>query len=726
MTANTFPFGKPQRPTPASIEAAIAHFRKGEIVNADKICVALLAVAPENFDAIYLRGMIASAQRQFPLAQELLQQAAKLKPLTASLHSDLGMVLQQMGNLAQAVACYRKAIAIDSTLWSAYFNCGIALNALGEYNEAIAAFDAVLQIKPDFAAALNSKGMALKNLGQPEAAWSAFKSALERNPKLVEAYCNLGNLLQAQSRHQDAIDNYKKALDISPQNADALCNMGAALRKIGQESNALACFDSAIQINPQHAAAHSNRGILLIDQRNFELAKPSLEMALAIKPDIDFLLSSLIRAKMSIGDWRGIDPLVDRLKLEISDARVVSNPFAVVTLIDSPALQKRAAETCIRQMYASDNALGTITPYAGHGKIRIGYFSADFHDHATAYLMAQLFELHDRDAFEIYAFSFGAQTQGAMRDRIRGGVDRFLDVVDMDDIDVARLSRTMEIDIAVDLKGLTAHSRPKIFAYRAAPVQVAYLGYPGTMGAEYMDYIVADEVVIPRADVAHYCEKVVYVPNCYQVNDRKRGISTAALSRADVGLPAAGFIYCCFNSAYKITPPVFDSWMRILKSVAGSVLWLLESNQTCIDNLRREAANRGVEPERLVFASQLPLASHLARYKLANLFLDTAPCNAHTTASDALWAGVPVLTCMGNSFASRVAGSLLAAIGMPELIADSWQNYENFAIALGHNQKMTGALQQKLEANKLTTPLFDCQLFTKNIEAVFKEMYTPP
>ncbi len=724
MTAKTFPFGNPQPPAQASIATAIAHFRKGEFVRADKICALLLASHPQNFDALYLRGMVASAQAQFSLADELLQQAARIKPQTASLHSDRGMVLQQMGKLPEAVACYRNAMVIDSTLWSAYFNCGIALHALGKYDEAITAFDTVLRIKPDFAAAWNSKGMALKNLGQFDAALAAFKTALEHNPRLVEAYCNLGNLLQAQSNHQDAIAYYQKALDISPLNADALCNMGAALRKIGMESQALVCFDKAIHINPQHAQAHSNRGILLIDQRNFELARPSLEKALAIKPDIDFLLSSLIRAKMSLGDWTDFDYMVESLAREVSEAKTVSNPFAVLALIDSPALQKQAAQTCVARMYAAESTLGDITPHAAHDKIRIGYFSADFHDHATAYLMAQLFELHDRDRFEIYAFSFGAQTAGSMRERIRCGVDHFLDVADMGDIAVARLSRTMEIDIAVDLKGLTAHSRPKIFAYRAAPVQAAYLGYPGTMGAPYMDYLIADEVIIPKTERVHYCEKVVYVPNSYQVNDSKREISAQDFGRAELGLPATGFVYCCFNGTYKITPRIFDRWMRILQRVEGSVLWLLESNQTCISNLRTEATRRGVAAERLIFAGQLPLASHLARYKLADLFLDTTPCNAHTTASDALWAGVPVLTCLGDSFASRVAGSLVLAVGMPELIADSWQHYEEKAIALGLDAMALTALRQTLETNKPTAPLFDCALFARNIETVFQEMYT--
>jgi predicted O-linked N-acetylglucosamine transferase (SPINDLY family) len=714
----------PAKSVAAGINQATAYLRQGEFAKAESVCITLRMAEPRNFDVLYLSGMVAAAQGKLEFADATLKSASVLKPDVASLHSDRGVVLQRMGQLTEAVDCYRRAIGIDSKLWMAHFNGGIALNLLGESKEAITFFDAVLALKPDFAAALSNKGIALKNLGELDAATDAFRKAIQLNPNAVDAHCNLGNLLQTRSDYLGAIEYYKQALKSNPNYPDALCNMGAALVKLNRGAEAIACFDSAIRINPRLVQAHSNRGILLVDSAEFESAIPSLETALSYSSNVDFLLSSLLRAKMSLCDWRGIEQWVEKLHVEIAEAKAVSNPFAVIGLIDSPALQKTAAETCIRRMYPADDALGAISPWARHEKIRVGYFSADFHDHATMYLMAELFELHDRSAFEIYAFSFGAETQGKMRSRILPCFDRFIEVGSMSDMEVARLSRTLEIDIAVDLKGLTAHSRPKIFAYRAAPAQVAYLGHPGTTGAEYIDYVIADEIVLPKGEREHFSERVLYVPHSYQVNDRKRGISSTPGSKFQHDLPQAGVVYCCFNSTYKITPAVFDSWMRILLGVDTSVLWLLQSTQKCVENLRAEAARRGVDPARLIFAEQRPLEEHLARYRHADLFLDTSPCSAHTTASDALWAGVPVLTCMGSSFASRVAGSLLHAVGLPEMVVNTWHDYEALAVELGRDQAALEKLRQKLDHNRLTTPLFDSGLFTKNIESVYREICT--
>lgn len=713
----------PSKAPSSGINEAMAYFRKGDFANAESVCGRLLILEPQNFDVLYLSGMVASAQGKLQFADDALKKASQLKPDVASLHSDRGIVLQRMGQLTDAVTCYKKAIGIDSRLWTAYFNGGVALNLLGESVEAITFFDAVLALKPDFAPALTNKGKAFRSQGKTEDAAAIFRKAIAIDPKAVDAYCSLGNLLQASSDFLGAIDCYRQALRINPNYPDALCNLGAALVKVDQGPEAIACFDAAIRINPQFAQAHSNRGILLVNLRQFEAALPSLETALALASNVDFLLSSLIRAKMSMGDWNGLDQLVETLYTEISEAKTVSNPFVVIGLVDSPALQKTAAETCIRRLYPSQGALGSIPSRARHEKIKVGYFSADFHDHATMYLMAELFELHDRNAFEVYAFSFGSEAGGEMRNRILPCFDQFFEVGSMSDMEVARLSRTLEIDIAVDLKGLTAQSRPQIFAYRAAPAQVAYLGHPGTTGADYIDYVIADEIVIPKGDREHYSEKVLYVPNCYQVNDRQRKISSTVLTRSECGLPKAGVVYCSFNSVYKITPVVFDSWMRILQSVEGSVLWLLENSRTCIGNLRAEAEQRGVDPARLVFAEQRPLEEHLARYRHADLFLDTSPCNAHTTASDALWAGVPVLTCMGRTFAGRVAGSLLHAVGMPEMVVESWHDYEALAIGLGRDPAALTKLRQKLDHNRLTTPLFDCRLFTRNIETLYRDIH---
>ena len=355
-------------------------------------------------------------------------------------------------------------------------------------------------------------------------------------------------------------------------------------------------------------------------------------------------------------------------------------------------------------------------------KIRVGYYSADFHEHATAYLMAELFERHDRSQFEWFGFSYGPVSHDPMRARLRKSFDQFLDVRDRSDSDVAALSRQLGIDIAVDLKGFTRDNRLGIFAQRCAPVQVSYLGYPGTTGADYMDYVIGDKTVLPPSLYPHFTEKPVLLPHSYQVNDSQRRISDRVFTREEVGLPAQGFVFCCFNNNYKILPATFDSWMRVLQAVPGSVLWLFEDNAGAARRLKEQAQRRGVDPARLVFAPRLPLDEHLARHRLADLFLDTLPCNAHTTTSDALWAGLPVLTQLGNAFAGRVAASLLRAVGLPELVTTTPAEYEARAIELANDADQLQALRQRLQANRASSPLFNATLFARHIEAAYLAM----
>ena len=355
-------------------------------------------------------------------------------------------------------------------------------------------------------------------------------------------------------------------------------------------------------------------------------------------------------------------------------------------------------------------------------KIRLGYYSADFHNHATAYLMAELFERHDKNQFELFAFSFGPAQNDAMRKRLSAAFDQFIDVRNPSDKAIAQLSRQLEIDIAVDLKGYTQNARSGIFAYRAAPIQASYLGYPGTMGTHTIDYLIADKTLIPQASQPYYAEKIVYLPHSYQVNDRQRAIAAITPTRASLGLPDKGFVFCCFNNNFKILPATFDIWMRILKQIENSVLWLFEDNPSAARNLRHEAQTRGVAADRLIFAPRMPLPEHLARHRAADLFLDTLPYNAHTTASDALWAGLPVLTCMGEAFASRVAASLLNAIDLPELITTTAQAYEALAVSLAMNPARLQHIKYKLAHNQLTTPLFNTAIFTRHLENAYTQM----
>jgi protein O-GlcNAc transferase len=424
-----------------------------------------------------------------------------------------------------------------------------------------------------------------------------------------------------------------------------------------------------------------------------------------------------------ICDWSALADLDRRIVEAVRGGVAGVTPFTTVIGPSTPADQLRAARSHLRSMKIE--ALPPI--HRGqrhrHERIRVGYLSADFHDHATSYLMAGLFERHDRAKFEISAYSFGPDQKDQSRARLMKAFDRFFDIRPLRDVDAARLLAAHEIDIAVDLKGYTGGARPAILAHRPAPIQVSYLGYPGTMGADFIDYVVADPITVPIDEQAFFTEKIVHLPDCYQANDRERPIAERTPSRAECGLPERGFVFASFNSGLKLTPAFFDIWMRLLKTVPNSVLWLLRDNPWVEANLRREATARGVSPERLVFAPRETLADHLARNRLADLFLDTLPYNAHTTASDALWAGLPVVSCIGTTFAGRVAASLLSAVGLPELITRSLEEYEALARHLASDPARLAGIRAKLVRNRLTTPLFDTDRFRRHLEAAYLEMW---
>ena len=454
-----------------------------------------------------------------------------------------------------------------------------------------------------------------------------------------------------------------------------------------------------------------------------EQALASYDNALKSDPERAWLYGARIYAKMQLCDWAGMPELLAGLAARVAARRQAVQPLVALAVNDDPQFQRQVAEitAAAGELGPAPVALAPARPRGGI--IRLGYYSADFHSHATANLAAGLFELHDRRQFEVVALSFGPDRSDPMRQRLLKAFDKFVDVSQRSDLEVAQMSRELEIDIAIDLKGYTRDARPGMFRQRAAPLQVNYLGYPGTMGASYIDYLIADAVLIPEASRAHYAEKIVYLPNSYQVNDRNRAAAAPDSSRSQLGLPAAAFIFCCFNSPYKITAATFDSWMRILKQVPASVLWLYADNPTTAANLRGEAVRRGVNSARLVFAAPVPQAQHLARHTAADLFLDTFPCAAHTTASDALWAGLPVLTRRGESFQSRVPASVLPAIGLAELVTASEDQYEALAVALANDPARMAAIRARLRANRLTTPLFDTALYTRQLEQAYRQMH---
>ena len=425
---------------------------------------------------------------------------------------------------------------------------------------------------------------------------------------------------------------------------------------------------------------------------------------------------------MKVCDWSHLANLKIELEEKIQSGTNCALPFPLIAILNDESLISRAAENSFKELIQTPNNEHTYLD-SGKKKIRIGYFSADFYNHATSYLMSGLFELHDRSKFEIIAFSFGPSVEDEYRTQLRNSFDQFIEIQNLSDLEAANLARKMNIDIAIDLKGHTQGSRVGIFAYRAAPIQVNYIGYPGSMGLEFIDYIIADKVIIDQKNQDSFSEKVIYLPHCYQVNDMNKKVSQALITRQDYGLPLDKFIFCSFNNNYKITPEIFDVWMNILHQVENSILWLLVDNSFAKDNLIKEAAKRGISGDRIYFANKIDLPRHLARHRLADLFLDTFPCSAHTTASDALWVGLPLITLKGNTFASRVASSLLLELNLPELITNSYAEYENLAITLASQDGKLTKIKETLDQNKSNGSLFNIDLYRLNLEKAYQMIY---
>jgi len=592
----------------------------------------------------------------------------------------------------------------------------------GQWGEAEQVCRALLKAQPDNFEALNLMGIIASKTQRNREAAELIVRAISVRPDQAVAHLNLGNIFLSLQRPAEALDSIERSLQLNPNDARAYNDRGNALRSLNRFEAALDSYERALAIRQDYAEAWHNRGVMLGLLKRFVEALDSYERALKLNPNIPWLYGVWLHTKTQLCVWSDLDSQVAELGRKVKQGKRITLPFPTLALVDSPALHRQAAEIWLSANYPSNPAPPPIEKRR-HDKIRIGYYSADFHAHATAYLTAGLFECHDREGFHLVAFSFGPDGQDEMRMRLSAAFDQFVDVRAKSDKEVAELSRELEIDIAVDLKGFTKHGRAGIFSHRAAPIQVNYLGYPGTLGASFIDYIIADPIVIPSDSRHRYVEKIAYLPNSYQVNDRRRPIASGDFSRSLAGLPAEGFVFCCFNKAYKITPSMFSCWMRILKQVEGSILWLLEDTPTAAVNLRREAAARGIDPERLIFAPHMPAAEHLARHRAADLFLDTLPYNAHTTASDALWVGLPILTRMGDSFASRVCASLLRSVGLPELVTSTWEQYEATAVELAMQPGRLSGIRDRLDRNRLTTPLFDTQAFTRHLENAFLQMY---
>jgi len=632
------------------------------------------------------------------------------------------LAFHQAGQLGQATALYRQLLQVQPRNAEVLWLLGSVECQAGNLEQGAALLSRLVDIAPNHAYAHYNLGLALSKLGRQEEAIASYTKALAIRPDYAEAHINLGTALRDLNRLEQALASYERALAVRPDYAEAYYNRGLAFSQLDRAQEALASYEQALAIQPSYAEAFAQRGDILFKAGRFAAALASYGRALAITPDVDFLRGQALYSRMFLCDWSTLPAEGAQLVAQLARNENVTSPFAALALIDSPQVQRRASELWVAARYPVGRALSGLVRTGRHDKIRIAYFSSDFNDHPVTHLIAGLLERHDRTKFNVFAFALGAERTDRWRARVVNAVDQFIAVRAQTDTEIAATARALGIDIAVDLNGFTQDGRTGVFAERAAPLQLSYIGFAGTMGAPYIDYLVADSTIIPEDHRRFYSEKIVYLPS-YQCNDHAPPSAERTFSRPDFGLPEHGFVFCSFNSNYKITPEVFAVWMRILTQVAGSVLWLYVSDQAAIGNLKAEAERRGIDAARVIFALRMPRHEHLVRLGLADLFLDTYPCNAGATASDALRTGLPLLTRSGESFASRIAASLLNAVGLPELITTTPQDYEALAVTLATDPGRLAALKQKLLANLPTCALFDTQRFTRHLESAFVAMY---
>jgi len=682
-----------------------------------------LRLQPEYAQAMFSMGNTLYALSRFDESIKCCDKALGLIPDFAQGWFIVGDRLNALGRHGEAITHYDKALSLVPQNPEIWINKGVALQALKRFEEAIVHYDKAIGLAPDYAQAYSNKGNTLCDLGFVEEAATHQQKAIALKPDYVEAWYNLGIALTGLKRYEEAIAHYDKAISLRPDYLDAWMNKGVTLQSLKRLDEAIDHYDKLLKLKPDYSDAYSNKGNTLFELKRYREALAQYEKALTFNPSINWIAGDALHTAMKISGWSDIDIRLSKITSQVSLGQKAINPFAFLALIDDPLLHKQAADIYVQSKHPFNPSLNAISKCLNHQKIRIAYFSPDFRNHPVACLAAELFELHDQDRFEIFAFSSGGDDGSSLHLRLRAAFNHFIDIRNMSDLDVAVLARKLEIDIAIDLGGHTSDSRTGVFAYRVAPIQINYLGYPGTMGAEYMDYIIADNTLIPKNAHQFYSEKIIYLPGSYQVNDRRRTIANKKFTREELGLPDQGFVFCCFNNNYKILPKTFDSWMRILQAVSGSVLWLFEDNSLATENLKLEASKRGVDPARLIFANRLELPEHLARHQQADLFLDTWPYNAHTTASDALWTGLPIVSLAGKSFASRVGASLLNAIGLPELVVNKQEQYELLAIELAQNPDKLRLIKKRLGENRATTSLFNTALFVKNIETAYIKIY---
>ena len=675
-------------PSQAELNMLLEHYQKGRYSHAEKLAVEITQQYPHHQFGWKVLGAILKTTGRVSEALTATQESVNLAPQDAEAHNNLGSMLKELGRLDEAVASYRQALTLRPSYEQAHYQLGYALNDLGRLEEAEASYRQAITLRADYG----------------------------------EAHNNLGITLQAQGRLAEAEASYRKAIIVKPDHAKAHFNLGHLLGDFNRLEEAELKYREAIVLKPDYAKAYRHLGGLMRAQNKLDDALTNYDRAAALDPDIDYLLGDTLFARQQLCEWDDLSQNLDELTRRVNSYEPAAAPLLLHALLDNPDIHKKGAKQFSEHKAPKSTVLPSITPYPHHKKVRVGYFSPDFKNHPVASLTAGLFENHDRATFEIHAFSFGPDTNDKLNLRIKAGVDHFHDVRTLSDKEVALLARSLELDIAVDLAGFTEGHRTSIFAMSAAPVQLSYIGFAGTMGADYYDYLIADSILIPEENKDYYNENIVYLPS-YQVNSSQDDFQEIPLDKQYFGIPEGAFVFCCFNNTYKITPDAFDTWASILNQVEGSVLMLFADTQRAIKNLQKQIGMRGIDPNRLIFGGRLTGSEYQARYQVVDLFLDTFPCNGGATLSDALRMGCPILTCMGDSFSSRMGASLLTALDMPEFITTTQTQYEEMAADFAANPKRLKALREKLKSNIHTTPLYDIEQFTRSLEASYLVMY---
>jgi len=717
-----------QQATPsAAITAALTAYQKGQDQQAGLLIERALDLAPERPDVWTLYGMISRRQGQLPCAANAYREALRLKPDFLDAACNLGNLLKADGQLPAAAEAYRQVLAQAPEHLPALRELADVERLRGQPAQAVDIAQRALAIDADDAAAMNNLAAALSELGRHDEARQWLGKLLTRQPTHLEAQYNLGVLLHKQGRDDEAIAQFQAVITHEPGHTRAQYNLAVVLQGLGDFKGAEAAYQRAIALDPNYFSALFNLGALFSFTGRFNEALACEQRCLALNPAHLGARAEALHLAMKFCDWRTLSSEAERLAQSITDQGTMEVELPPFVLLSLPTEISEQQQLTAAKLSARNLAAG-ITPLAPvriepRPTLRIGYASSDFHDHATMHLMRGLFAAHDRTQFSIHAYSWGPDDGSVYRQQAMTHIEHFVDLRGQGAEAIAQRIRHDQIDILIDLKGYTRDCKSEIFAYRPAPVQAQYLGYPGSMGADFIDWLITDRIVTPPHTQADYSERFAYLPNSYQINDREQLIAEPQPDRSTCHLPADTMVFTCFCTHYKIEPLIWGAWMNILRAVPDSVLWLCAGQPQTEDNLRAAAKAQGIAVDRIIFGKLLPKAQHLSRLRHADLFLDTYWYNGHTTASDALWAGVPVLTLPGRRFASRVGASLVNAIGMPEMIAADLADYEAKAIHLGTNRQARRDCQEKLAAHRLTTPLFDTARFTRDIEQLYREMW---